>query len=227
MMRVKYNPSTGKVINLGSRVQALEGDCLCTEYRPPFTVIIDGVETCPNIPEYLKPFDASLVNGTWRVPFSHSVKHWPGVSCYWDYKSGIGPGNVRIRITHRSPPEVPDEILTIRAFIYTNTWWQVYGGAQYAEGDDCLYGCGSGDGAPPEVCDLGYLSFGGHASWIAGTYQEWTQSTTYYVDDIVAYLGTMYQCIQDHTSCTSETCPSVDKPGLGSSWGDYWEVLEC
>jgi len=86
-------------------------------------------------------------------------------------------------------------------------------------GDECSeFMCGDYDSQNP--------ADGGNVKLFPATSTEWTQNTSYDVDDYVFLTDTYYICIQDHTSCDGG-CPDPDKPGLGDEWEDYWEVATC
>lgn len=53
-------------------------------------------------------------------------------------------------------------------------------------------------------------------------YEEWAVDTAYVEGDIVFHNDMMYRCILDHTSATPA---SVDEPGEGDDWLDYWRLI--
>lgn len=47
----------------------------------------------------------------------------------------------------------------------------------------------------------------------------WALNTSYQVNNMLTRNGSSYVCLLDHTSAAN------DEPGVGPSWGIYWELL--
>lgn len=77
-----------------------------------------------------------------------------------------------------------------------------------------------------KIADDAFANNEGHFIVIQGLTvpDDWATDTYYGLGGRVKIEDTRYTCKQSHTSDTGE--PWVNKPGVGSSWTDYWELAE-